>query len=109
MDEVVQLWAEAFTLKQIMARSIFRFHFILLLILLLEDCGFLHIEDELYIYSVQCAFLPLIQKSDSFRLGWAHHSMRTQNNCTLCNYGCQGYLKQIDIFRNMQQGQELML
>ena len=47
----------------------------------LEDCGLLQINDDLNIYAVQYAFLPIIQQQlDSFRLGWSHHSMRTENN-----------------------------
>ena len=49
----------------------------------LEECGLLHIEDELDVYALHFAFLAMIQeKIDSFRLGWSHHSMRTANSHT---------------------------
>ena len=49
----------------------------------LEESGLLHIEEELDSCALQFAFLGIIQeKLDCFRLGWSHHSMRTENNKT---------------------------
>ena len=60
----------------------------------LEDCGLLHIEYELDIYAVQYTFLPMIQeKLDSFRLGWCHHSMRTEHNRTPMQLWVSGLLQ----------------
>ena len=40
-------------------------------------------NDELDVYALKYAFLPIIQEQlDSFRSGWSRHSMRTENNHT---------------------------
>ena len=60
----------------------------------LEDCGLLHIDDELDVYALQYAFLPVIQEQlDTFRLGWSQHSMRTENNRTPMQLWVAGLLE----------------
>ena len=48
-----------------------------------EECGLLHIENELDIYALQFIFLEIIQeKLDYFKIGWSHHSLRTGRKLT---------------------------
>ncbi len=49
----------------------------------LEDIGILDHNDPLDLYALHFVFLPTIQKQlDLFKEGWAHHSLRTENNRT---------------------------
>ena len=49
----------------------------------LEDMSILNKEDPLDLYALHLVFLPIIQEQlDSFREGWAHHSMRAMRNKT---------------------------
>ena len=49
----------------------------------LEDTNILNREDERDKYALHFVFLPVIQQQlDTFREGWAHHSMRTMSNRT---------------------------
>lgn len=60
----------------------------------LEDCGLLHIAVELDLYALHFAFMPMIQeKLDAFRLGWSHHSMRTENCRTPMQLWVSGLLE----------------
>ena len=60
----------------------------------LEDCGLLHVNDELDVYALKYAFLPIIQEQlHSFRSGWSQHSMRTENNHTPMQLWVAGLLE----------------
>ena len=49
----------------------------------LEDSGLLNINCPFDLYALHFVFMPLIQRHlDSFRHGWAHHSLRTEHNRT---------------------------
>ncbi len=49
----------------------------------IEDIGILNREDERDKYALHFVFLPVIQQQlDTFREGWAHHTLRTMNNRT---------------------------
>ena len=59
------------------------FNFLLFLLFFGGLCGLFHVSDELDIYALQFAFLPMIQELlHSFKAGWSQHSMRTKNNRT---------------------------
>ena len=49
----------------------------------LEDIGILNKDDERDKFALHFVFLPLIQQQlDTFREGWAHHSLRTMRSRT---------------------------
>jgi hypothetical protein len=49
----------------------------------MEDVGMLDVENALDIYALQFVMLPVIQHQlDMFKIGWAHHSLRTEHNRT---------------------------
>ena len=59
----------------------------------MEDEGLLVSDDVCDLYALHAVFLPIIQNQlDVFREGWAHHRMRTCNNCTPSQMWFQGLL-----------------
>ena len=50
---------------------------------LLEECGLLNVSSDIDMSALHYIFTPIIQHHlDMFRLGWAHHKLRTERSYT---------------------------
>ena len=73
-QKIERLWRDLYTCCICFFYSFFNY---------LEDMSILNKEDPLDLYALHLVSLPIIQEQlDSFREGWAHHSMRTMRNKT---------------------------
>ena len=73
-QRIERLWRDVFTGCISFFYSFFYF---------LEDSGLLDVDNPLDLYALHFVFTPLIQRHiDMFRHGWAHHSLRTEQNQT---------------------------
>ena len=73
-QRIERLWRDVFSGCILFFYSFFYF---------LEDSGLLNINCPFDLYALHFVFMPLIQQHlDSFRRGWAHHSLRTEHSRT---------------------------